>query len=299
MKKIIYTSILICVCSLASAQALPSLLVNSDPVATATGGASILGSDLRPLQNYAALESFSSQKLGAGLSYGSWQPKNAGEKILAAAASYKITEKLFVALDWKSFKYDSYEVVNNSGSVSQIDSKFTPKESAVALGAGYRILPGISAALTLRMASSSLAKDAKASVFGLDLSAAYAKEKLRASIALCNIGGKVNYGGGDYKQPSLVRAGASYDIIEGLRAGAELGYLFEGAFAASLGAEYCWKDIVSARAGYHYGSKDLGIPSYASVGLGAKYFGVQFNAAYLLASETLAGSLLIGLGYSF
>lgn len=299
MKKIYISILLMAVCSLAYAQALPSLLVNSDPVTMGAGGTSTLGSNLHPLQNYAAAAALEDYKLSAGLGWCSWQPDAGSQKMLAGAASYKISEKLFVALDYKSFKYPSYKTVNNSGTTSQTVSSFSPKESAVALGAGYAIMPGLSAAITLRMASSALSKDAKASAFGMDLSAAYAKDNLRAALAICNLGGKVNFGEGDYKQPALLKAGASYEALEGLKAGAELTYLFEGAFAASLGAEYCWKDIVSARAGYHYGAKDLGIPSYASVGLGAKYFGVQFNAAYLLASETLGGSLLIGLGYSF
>ena len=88
-------------------------------------------------------------------------------------------------------------------------------------------------------------------------------------------------------------------MIEGLKAAAEFAYLFEGAFGASLGAEYCYADIVSARAGYHLGSKDKGLPSYASIGLGAKYFGVGLNLAYLLASDTIGGSFLAGLSYSF
>ena len=42
-------------------------------------------------------------------------------------------------------------------------------------------------------------------------------------------------------------------------------------FNAAAGVEYCYAGIVATRAGYHFGSKDKGIPSYVSVGLGAGF----------------------------
>ena len=262
-------------------------------------GISVLGSPAYALQGYAASTVFMEGTGSAGVSYGSWQPKAASDKILGASASVRLLGKLGVALEYKNFAQPAYEVTGITGSVSQVTPSFTPKESSFALGIGYRILENLSAAVTVRSTSSVLASDAKASVFGVDLSAVYASDALQAGLAVCNLGGKVNYGQADYKQPSLVKAGAAYEVIEGLKAAAEFAYLFEGAFGASLGAEYCYADIVSARAGYHLGSKDKGLPSYASIGLGAKYFGIGLNLSYLLASDTIGGSFLAGLSYSF
>ena len=76
-------------------------------------------------------------------------------------------------------------------------------------------------------------------------------------------------------------------------------YLFSGALMAGLGLEYCIVDIVSVRAGYHYGDAAKALPSFASVGLGVKFAGVHLDAAFLLASKTLGNTLMIGLGYSF
>lgn len=298
MKKIL-TIIVASVWSAASfAQVLPSLLVNSDPQAMGAAGISVLGSPAYALQGYAASTVFMEGTGSAGVSYGSWQPKAASDKILGASASVRLG-KLGVALEYKNFAQPAYEVTGITGSVSQVTPSFTPKESSFALGIGYRILENLSAAVTVRSTSSVLASDAKASVFGVDVSAMYASDALQAGLAVCNIGGKVNYGESDYKQPALLKAGAAYEVIEGLKAAAEFTYLFEGAFGASLGAEYCYADIVSARAGYHLGSKDKGLPSYASIGLGAKYFGIGLNLSYLLASDTIGGSFLAGLSYSF
>jgi hypothetical protein len=298
MKKIL-TIIVASVWSAASfAQVLPSLLVNSDPQAMGAAGISVLGSPAYALQGYAASTVFMEGTGSAGVSYGSWQPKAASDKILGASASVRMG-KLGVALEYKNFAQPAYEVTGITGSVSQVTPSFTPKESSFALGLGYRILDCLSAAVTVRSTSSVLASDAKASVFGVDVSAMYASDALQAGLAVCNLGGKVNYGESDYKQPALLKAGAAYEVIEGLKAAAEFAYLFEGAFGASLGAEYCYADIVSARAGYHLGSKDKGLPSYASIGLGAKYFGIGLNLSYLLASDTIGGSFLAGLSYSF
>lgn len=298
MKKIL-TIIVASVWSAASfAQVLPSLLVNSDPQAMGAAGISVLGSQAYALQGYAASTVFMEGTGSAGVSYGSWQPKAASDKILGASASVRMG-KLGVALEYKNFAQPAYEVTGITGSVSQVTPSFTPKESSFALGIGYRILENLSAAVTVRSTSSVLASDAKASVFGVDVSAMYASDALQAGLAVCNLGGKVNYGESDYKQPALLKAGAAYEVIEGLKAAAEFAYLFEGAFGASLGAEYCYADIVSARAGYHLGSKDKGLPSYASIGLGAKYFGIGLNLSYLLASDTIGGSFLAGLSYSF
>ena len=298
MKKIL-TIIVASVWSAASfAQVLPSLLVNSDPQAMGAAGISVLGSPAYALQGYAASTVFMEGTGSAGVSYGSWQPKAASDKILGASASVRLG-KLGVALEYKNFAQPAYEVTGITGSVSQVTPSFTPKESSFALGLGYRILDCLSAAVTVRSTSSVLASDAKASVFGVDVSAMYASDALQAGLAVCNLGGKVNYGESDYKQPALLKAGAAYEVIEGLKAAAEFAYLFEGAFGASLGAEYCYADIVSARAGYHLGSKDKGLPSYASIGLGAKYFGIGLSLSYLLASDTIGGSFLAGLSYSF
>jgi len=57
--------------------------------------------------------------------------------------------------------------------------------------------------------------------------------------------------------------------------------------------------MVFARAGYHYGAAKEVIPSHASLGLGVKLFGARLDFSYLLAGESLGGTLALGLGYSF
>ena len=68
---------------------------------------------------------------------------------------------------------------------------------------------------------------------------------------------------------------------------------------AAAGVQYSFRDMVFARAGYHYGADKAVLPSFASAGLGVKFFGVELNVAYLFASDALGGTMTFGLGYSF
>ena len=69
----------------------------------------------------------------------------------------------------------------------------------------------------------------------------------------------------------------------------------------AVGAEYEYDSMIAVRAGYHYGSRENGLPSYASVGVGVKFFGVNVDAAYLIGSPTspLRNTFTVGVGYSF
>ena len=160
MKKILSSILLISACLCASAQTLPSLLVNSDPAAVGAAGISALGSEAYPLQGFAASSALMEGTAAAGVSYGSWQPSTAADKLLGASAAVLFKEKFSVALEFKNFSQPAYEVTGPTGTVNQVTPTFTPKESSFALGLGYRIMPGLAAALTVRSTSSVLAKDA-------------------------------------------------------------------------------------------------------------------------------------------
>lgn len=98
--------------------------------------------------------------------------------------------------------------------------------------------------------------------------------------------------------PMMAKVGGSY-TNSGFTAAAEVDYLFSGALMAGLGLEYDIQNIVSLRAGYHYGDARKALPSFASLGLGARFAGVKLNLAYMLANRNIGGSFLLGLGYAF
>lgn len=299
MRKVLCLVLALCSARALEAQSLPLLLIQSDPAAAGTAGASAQTCvSAFAIDNNAAAMSLSGSKLEAGAVYGTWQPSVANDNILGASA-YWHSGKLGAGIGFKSLKMPSYEIVSNNGVVSQVDGEFSPQDRTISLGGSYAMSETLAIGLVCKISSSSLAKDAAASVFGSDISVQYAKEGVSAGLVLANIGGKVKYKEDEYPQPMIAKAGVSYSLIDGLTASGCAEYLFEGAFGASVGAEYCYAGMAFARAGYHIGSKELGIPSYASLGAGGKIAGVSLNVAYLLASETIGGSFLAGLSYSF
>lgn len=67
----------------------------------------------------------------------------------------------------------------------------------------------------------------------------------------------------------------------------------------SAGAQYSFKNMLFARAGYHFGTKEAVLPSFATVGLGVRFFGVSLDFAYLTGNDVIGNSMTFGLGYRF
>lgn len=275
------------------AQSVPSLLVPAD--AAAVVASTVLFSEGRAFESNAAAAALSPSKYSAWAGVSSWAPATAGTFIAGGGASVRLGGKFALGASFKSFKDKPYDIVSASGSVS---GSFAPSDQLISIGASYGLLPGLGAGLVLRMVSSAIAPSMKGSAFCADLTAYYSKGALSAGAGIYNIGSKIDWGGDSYSLPAVVKAGAAYSVA-GLKAGAEAEYLLDGAFGASFGAEYLIAGIVPVRAGYHYGNKEKGLASYASLGLGARIAGVSLDLSYLLASQTLGGSILVALSYSF
>lgn len=301
MKKTILALSLLCAaCLYSGAQTVPSLLIGYGAAESGYAGASVASvAGARAVDVNPAAMSLYDGTMAVSVSGGIWQPDAASDIMVGASGFACLGEKFAIGAGFKLFNQPSYEVVSGNGAYSQVDGKFTPSDLSVSLGASYFIGGGLSAGITARYISSSLAGNAKASSVMADIALAYSASGLNAALVVANLGGGLKYSETSYSLPSLVKAGVSYDIIKDLRAMAEVDYLFEGAMMASLGCEYWIRDIVAARLGYHYGDEAKAIPSYASGGLGVKFKGVSLDASYLFASETLGGSMVFTLGYSF
>ncbi len=304
MKKILYTFLSTLFCTVLPAQTLPSLLVGTDAASAGLGGITTVSSpNAWSADRLSASMPFLDGTAAGAASYGSWQPSAASDKVMGAAVTFKASDRIAFGVVAKHFAMPEYTVVSETGAESQVNGTFSPNESSVGVSAAYALSGNLSLGLTARMSSSSLAHDAKATVFGGDLSLAYRTDALNAGVALCNLGGKVSYGESSYAQPSLVKLGASYLFgnvdASSVMAGVEADYLFSGALMAGLGVEYSFRQKGFFRAGYHYGDAAKAIPSYASLGAGIRFAGLSLDLAYLLASETLGGSMFITLGYSF
>lgn len=287
--------------SVSKAQTLPSLMLGQDPASLSMGMSGVASkAGAYALQNNVASISLSENAFDSQIGIGMWQPAYADLKTIGAAAVYRLG-KLGFGFDFKMLKMPSYSGVSGNGSDIR-DSEFTPGETNISAGFSYAFMDFLSAGVTMRYAGSKLAPEASATVFGADVAVYFKKDGIRAGLSLNNIGTKVKYSETAYAQPMMAKVGAGYDLELGtssLAFNAEADVLFAGGVMAGVGCEYAFKDMVFARAGYHYGNSAGAVPSYASAGLGVKLFGAQLNFAYLFGSEVLANSMLVSLGYSF
>ena len=297
MKRVWITLLSFVLCATAlRAQSVAFLNINPDPVAAGMANAGIaLGADAYAVENNMAATALGGPKMAVAAGFTTWQPKVNGTKVYSVSGFYKLSSRFSAGLDCKDFSYPAYDITGQGG---RVRGSFVPNEFAIAAGCAYEITDGLAAGLTLRYLSSALTEDSKGTAFGADLSLKYQHDGLAAGLAVCNLGSSVNYGGGSYAQPGLARAGVAYSL-SGFTASTEVDYLFSGALMAGLGLEYTIAEIVSLRGGFHYGDAAKAIPTYASLGLGAQFAGVRLDAAFLLASETLGNSLVVGLCYAF
>lgn len=299
MKKIILSILVACAMPAlsASAQALSSLLIPSAPEYAAMGGASVaLEAGAFAAENNAAAMSLSDDSFAVAAGYGLWAPETAGSQLAGLGAFARVGERVGIGL---SGRYTMEKPMNISSAAGGILGTFTPSELGANLAVSVKVIDGLSVGVTGKFVRSSIGEELSGSAFGADISVAWRKDGLSAGAAVCNLGSKLKYGDSSYSMPMLVKAGAAYSPDFGLTASVEADYLFSGAFAAGLGLEYNLFDIGFLRAGYHYGDKSQGLASFASLGAGVQFAGVELSAAWLTASPTLGNSLLFSLGYSF
>lgn len=284
-------------------QSVPFLNVNADPYSHSMGGATLtLEQNAFTAMNNASAMVFAPNKTYDGISYNTWQPDFLNNTNIGLATFWK-TGKWAWGISYKTFGYDSYNITNDKGSIS---GTYTPEENSFDLSGAYKISENFAAGINLRFISSDLGEDASASAFAADISLTYKKDALTVAAAITNIGGKMDYGFGGYKLPSMAKLGANYAFD--LAPAHKLAFNVEGdilmepsAFMSAIGAEYSYKSKFNVRGGYHLGD-EVAIPSYGSVGIGIKVWKISLDAAYLFgggSNSTLNGSFGASLGYSF
>ena len=234
--------------------------------------------------------------LSATVSYGNWAPLTANNTVVSGDVFVRAGDKFALTLDAKTFLDKPYDIYSEQGAFK---GSFKPYDLIIGLGAEYRITDALSAGLTLRSVTSALAEKNTGSSFCGDIFVRYGGPKWGVELAGRNIGTNINYGEGSYAIPSLVGVDGFYKPLEGLTVAGEADLLFNGALMAGVGAEYGFKDIAFARAGFHYGDPAKALPAFLSLGIGGKYAGFRLDGTFLLLSETLGNTFLVSLGYEF
>ena len=274
MKKIFLTlTVTLLAILAASDQNMPALLIPTDAQSMSMAASTL------------ALEP--SAKLDAEAFWGKWAPSTFDDMMAGLDARIKLGGKFALTLDGTLFRDRPYDVTTAEGKVK---GSFTPSEMIIGIGGDFKAAEFLSVELKAKMFSSTLSEDVKSSAFGADLIVRYLGKGFNLAAGVCNIGTS--------SMPMMAKVGGCYGVA-GFTATAEADYLFSGALMAGLGLQYSIKDIVTLRAGYHYGDAEKALPSFVSAGLGVKLSGVKLDFAYVLANSNIAGSLMLGLGYSF
>ena len=307
MKKILVIAALVSLISIIPAAgegspAMPFVLTGRNPVSLATGGA-LTTTGINP---YASLEGIAtsaldSAKFAAGVGYQIYSPSFQKSTSINAGVSFKVASNLLISASFISQNGEPYDILTPVGAKV---GTFTPKEMMISAGVGYVIGESISLGAGFHFANQNLTEDFSTSAICFDAQAAYKAEGLFVAIGVNSLGGSVkSQSGRSYSLPASAVISGAYDLGMGesfaVKPCLKAEYYLTGGFGASLGAQFSYTDLAFVRAGYHFGSADAPLPSFASVGLGVKFAGVSLDLAYLLASETLGGSLLAGLSYSF
>ena len=288
--------------------AMQFLNVGASPRSWAMGGvqAGIQKNEYAQFGSVAAVP-FWDETLAAGASYTLWQPTSAN--MLAAGAAWNISGRFGASFGVQTGLNPAYELTNSAGVP---DGSFSPFDLRIGAGFAWRVIDCLSVGVGLNYASSSLAPASESysgsmSSFAADVQLMYVTGNFDISLSASNLGSSVKSASGrSFGLPMNARLAAGYGNGFGrhhLSAGLEGGMVFGGASAAfaGVGAEYMYNDFVAVRAGWHYGSEKAVIPTFASVGLGLCFAGVNIDVAYLIAAgdSPLQNSMSFGLGYSF
>ena len=190
---------------------------------------------------------------------------------------------------------------------------YQPYNWTIDLGYAYMIGNGFSAYAVGNVIFSHLSKNAVGGAF--TIGASYQKSTTTAGNKSANlmldakvgaIGPQLDYGNGNKTtMPTYVAVGGALtvDVADKHQVGGAWStrYFFQPSeykvLMLGAGLEYTYNKMVSLRAGYEYGDRNL---SHFTMGAGFKYGGLCLNGAYMLKTANAGSSYCtIGLGYDF
>jgi hypothetical protein len=276
------------VISMSFGQAVPFLNAFSDARTTAMGNAGYaLPSAFAVHRNTAVIMSEDAPTTAAAVSYLLWQAKNANTSLVNVGGYTQFNNFGLAA----GFRYNNMPAIEKTDDYGNAIGTFAPSEYVAEAGIGYKINPAFSAGVTLCYISSDLGGTKKGAAFAAGISALYNYKNLSMGLGLSNFGSKIGYGSFEYSLPTRLNAGGAYRYSikdkHALTGVLDASYQLSTGYtvlASSIGAEYTYNKLVSARTGYHFESDPIG-SSYATLGCGVHLFGFAIDFAYLIAGS--------------
>lgn len=248
----------------------------------------------------AAVIPYSSSRMNAAVSYMRLHPGSDADNRINAGLTFRIGKNFGIG-GGIAYGMDSpYEITDESGTVT---GNYKPSDLLLNIGLGWKFLPFLSVGADIKYLRDAVAEGYSYNAVSTDIFLMSRFNGVSIAAGVSSLGNKVSSSSGEkYSLPSSFDIGFEYQLNlhehHSLKLLADADYFFSRKFATSAGLSYTWNSMLTARCGYHYGGKSV-VPSYASAGIGVKFFGISLDAAYLFGSGILKNSLGISLGYEF
>ena len=296
----------------AQGQDLSVLAANPDARTAAMGNAAVAADGMYLYNNPSAFLC-ANKKFSADASASIYEKTEGYEGtfgLYTATVGYKFANR---HATFAGFRYAGGLKLKGYDMLGEPTKDYQPYNWTIDLGYAYMIGNGFSAYAVGNVIFSHLSKNAVGGAF--TIGASYQKNTTTAGNKSANlmldakvgaIGPQLDYGNGNKTtMPTYVAVGGALtvDVADKHQVGGAWStrYFFRPSEYKTLmlgaGLEYTYNKMVSLRAGYEYGDRNL---SHFTMGAGFKYGGLRLNGAYMLKTANAGSSYCtIGLGYDF
>ena len=296
----------------AQGQDLSVLAANPDARTAAMGNAAVAAEGMYLYNNPSAFLC-TNKKFSADASASIYEKTEGYEGtfgLYTATVGYKFANRHAA---FAGFRYAGGLKLKGYDMLGEPTKDYQPYNWTIDLGYAYMIGNGFSAYAVGNVIFSHLSKNAVGGAF--TIGASYQKSTTTAGNKSANlmldakvgaIGPQLDYGNGNKTtMPTYVAVGGALtvDVADKHQVGGAWStrYFFRPSEYKTLmlgaGLEYTYNKMVSLRAGYEYGDRNL---SHFTMGAGFKYGGLRLNGAYMLKTVNAGSSYCtIGLGYDF
>ena len=296
----------------AQGQDLSVLAANPDARTAAMGNAAVAADGMYLYNNPSAFLG-ANKKFSADASASIYEKTEGYEGtfgLYTATVGYKFANRHAA---FAGFRYAGGLKLKGYDMLGEPTKDYQPYNWTIDLGYAYMIGNGFSAYALGNVIFSHLSKNAVGGAF--TIGASYQKSTTTAGNKSANlmldakvgaIGPQLDYGNGNKTtMPTYVAVGGALtvDVADKHQVGGAWStrYFFRPSeykvLMLGAGLEYTYNKMVSLRAGYEYGDRNL---SHFTMGAGFKYGGLHLNGAYMLKTANAGSSYCtIGLGYDF
>lgn len=228
-----------------------------------------------------------------------------GEKsrsVTAAGLSWN-TGKMSISAAYTGGKYPEVAFASDGGASA---GSYAPSDLMAGLGLGFAIGDKLSFGANVRFAKSSLSAKKDISTVNGDIAALWKSGALGISAGVYAIGPEVTSGNSQYGLPTSAKLSGDYTLDLGestLDLCADADYFFNGTVGLAAGSCFTWREMVSVRAGYCYGTpaktsfKAAPVPTHFAIGVGGKLAGAGLDLALCIlpgAGTTFSAGISYG-----